>query len=176
MADIDPKIERADRCPGITYTDMLRQDTRRVPDYLMLESTQEFGDQPLSPERYTSAAFLAREYEAMWPNVWQFAAREEDMPEPGDTVVYELGFAGQFGATTNRWLFLTGEPHAVDALLETSFIHRAPGAPRTAFFIATDRIMLVDDTGLVRKQFNGLKTSPEAVLEALARLRSQPRP
>ena len=91
MADIDPKIERADRCPGITYTDMLRQDTRRVPDYLMLESTREFGDQPLSPERYTSAAFLAREYEAMWPNVWQFAAREEDMPEPGDTVVYELG-------------------------------------------------------------------------------------
>lgn len=93
-----------------------------------------------------------------------------------DTPPVLTKFASQFGATTNRWLFLTGEPHVVDALLEASFIHRAPDAPRTAFFIATDRIMLVDDTGLVREQFNGLKTPPEAVLEALARLRSQSRP
>ncbi len=25
----------------------------------------------------------------MWPNVWQFAAREEELPDPGDVVVYE---------------------------------------------------------------------------------------
>jgi phenylpropionate dioxygenase-like ring-hydroxylating dioxygenase large terminal subunit len=25
----------------------------------------------------------------MWPRVWQFAAREEDLPDPGDYVVYE---------------------------------------------------------------------------------------
>jgi phenylpropionate dioxygenase-like ring-hydroxylating dioxygenase large terminal subunit len=25
----------------------------------------------------------------MWPNVWQFAAREEEIPSPGDVVVYE---------------------------------------------------------------------------------------
>jgi phenylpropionate dioxygenase-like ring-hydroxylating dioxygenase large terminal subunit len=91
MADIDPKIDRADRCPGLTYTDMLHQDTRRVPDYLMNESAPELGDKPLSSARYTDAEFLTREYDKMWPNVWQFAAREEDMPEPGDTVVYELG-------------------------------------------------------------------------------------
>jgi phenylpropionate dioxygenase-like ring-hydroxylating dioxygenase large terminal subunit len=91
MADIDPQIERPDRCPGPSYTDMLLADTRPAPDYLLDESTQELGDEPLSTERYTSAAFKALEDEKMWPNVWQFAAREEDMPEPGDTVVYDIG-------------------------------------------------------------------------------------
>jgi phenylpropionate dioxygenase-like ring-hydroxylating dioxygenase large terminal subunit len=90
MADIDPKIERPDRCPGITYTDMLAVDTRRAPDYLVMESNQDLGDEPLSTDRYTSADFKAREDELMWPNVWQFAAREEDMPDVGDTVVYEI--------------------------------------------------------------------------------------
>ena len=90
MADIDPKIERPDRYPGISYTDMLAADTRRVPDYLIQESNQELGDEPLSTDRYIGADFKAREDEHMWPNVWQFAAREEDMPDPGDTVVYEI--------------------------------------------------------------------------------------
>lgn len=90
MADIEPQIERPDRCPGISYTDMLAQDTRPAPDYLVMESNQELGDAPLSTERYTSANFKALEDEKMWPNVWQFAAREEDMPDPGDSVVYEI--------------------------------------------------------------------------------------
>lgn len=90
MADIDPKIERPDRCPGISYTDMLAADTRPVPDYLIAESNQDMDDAPLSTDRYVDPAFKALEDERIWPNVWQFAAREEDMPEPGDTVVYEI--------------------------------------------------------------------------------------
>ena len=87
MADIDPQIDRSDRCPGITYTDMLAVDTRPAPDYLVMESAQELGDDPLDPDRYTSPAFKALEDEKMWPNVWQFAAREEDMHDAVDTVV-----------------------------------------------------------------------------------------
>ena len=90
MADQDPKITEA-RCPGPSYTDMLNADTRRAPDYLLMESNQNLGDDPLSTQRYTSSAHMIRENDKMWPNVWQFAAREEDMPEPGDTVVYDLG-------------------------------------------------------------------------------------
>jgi phenylpropionate dioxygenase-like ring-hydroxylating dioxygenase large terminal subunit len=48
------------------------------------------SDEPLDPARYTSEAFAAAEREKLWPNIWQFAAREEDLPEPGDTVVYEI--------------------------------------------------------------------------------------
>ena len=91
MVDINPKVDRPDRCPGISYTDMLAVDTRPAPDYLVMESNQELGDAAISTERYTSAEFAALEDEKMWPNVWQFAAREEDMPDPGDTVVYEIG-------------------------------------------------------------------------------------
>lgn len=85
-----PEAERQDRCPGMTYTDMLAQDTRRVPDFLFAESTQDLGDAPLDPDRYTTEAFAQVEREKLWPNVWQFAAREEDLPEPGDTVVYDI--------------------------------------------------------------------------------------
>ena len=90
MAESDPKIAQA-RCPGPSYTDMLKADTRPAPDYLLTESNLPLTNEPLSTQAYVSPAFKADEDEKMWPNVWQFAAREEDFPEPGDTVVYEIG-------------------------------------------------------------------------------------
>ncbi len=92
MNDLSQPItsEREDRCPGVTYTDMLDADTRRAPDYLRMETGEEMGDAPLDPAKYVDPAFANLEEERMWPNVWQFAAREEDMPEPGDTVVYDI--------------------------------------------------------------------------------------
>lgn len=84
------RIERDDRCPGTTYTDMLEADTRPAPDYLLEESTQEFDDEPISTDRYTTEEFARLEREKMWPNIWQYVCREEDLPEPGDTVVYDI--------------------------------------------------------------------------------------
>lgn len=85
-----PEATRDDRCPGVSYTDMLRADTRPAPDYLFEESHWEMDDAPLDAGRYTSEAFAQQERDKLWPNVWQFAAREEDMPSPGDNVVYEI--------------------------------------------------------------------------------------
>ena len=48
MVDINPKVDRPDRCPGISYTDMLAVDTRPAPDYLVMESNQELGDAAIS--------------------------------------------------------------------------------------------------------------------------------
>lgn len=76
-------------CPGLSYSDLLDLDTRPVPQFLKDESQVDLGNGPLSTERYTSAEYAQREAEKMWPNVWQFAAREEDFPNPGDTIVYE---------------------------------------------------------------------------------------
>lgn len=84
------RVDRPDRCPGTSYTDMLHADSRPAPDYLLEESNQAFDDEPLSTERYTSEAFAALEREKVWPNIWHFAAREEELPEPGDTVVYDI--------------------------------------------------------------------------------------
>ncbi|MEM8633817.1 MAG: aromatic ring-hydroxylating dioxygenase subunit alpha [Pseudomonadota bacterium] len=77
------------RCPGTSYSDLLDQDTREVPEFLHEESYKFLGSDPIPTSRYTSQAFMDLENEKMWPNVWQFAAREEDMPDPGDNVVYE---------------------------------------------------------------------------------------
>jgi phenylpropionate dioxygenase-like ring-hydroxylating dioxygenase large terminal subunit len=64
-------------------------DTRPVPDFLRQENYSYLGSEPLQAERYTSPDFFRRELEKMWPRVWQFAAREEDIPEPGDFALYE---------------------------------------------------------------------------------------
>jgi len=90
MTDSAERIAAADRCPGTSYSDMLAADTRPVPAILVAESNQMLGDQPLDPSRYTSEAFAKAEREKLWPNIWQFAAREEDLPEAGDTVVYDI--------------------------------------------------------------------------------------
>ncbi|MGB3471554.1 MAG: aromatic ring-hydroxylating dioxygenase subunit alpha [Erythrobacter sp.] len=83
-------VSREDRCPGMTYTDMLNGDTRTPPDYLFEESTREMSSDPIPVAAYISEEYAEAEREKMWPNVWQFAAREDEMPEAGDTVVYDI--------------------------------------------------------------------------------------
>ncbi|MDX6740169.1 aromatic ring-hydroxylating dioxygenase subunit alpha [Actinocorallia sp. A-T 12471] len=41
-------------------------------------------------ERYHSREFFELEKEKLWPHVWQMAAREEEIPNPGDFVEYEI--------------------------------------------------------------------------------------
>lgn len=40
---------------------------------------------------YISPEFLQLEYEALWPKVWQVACREEEIPNVGDYVTYDIG-------------------------------------------------------------------------------------
>jgi phenylpropionate dioxygenase-like ring-hydroxylating dioxygenase large terminal subunit len=47
--------------------------------------------QPITAERYISPQWLAREFESLWPRVWQFACLERDVDEPGRYVVWEVG-------------------------------------------------------------------------------------
>jgi phenylpropionate dioxygenase-like ring-hydroxylating dioxygenase large terminal subunit len=90
VADIDPKLNGGfSRSPGISWEDLMAADSRPVPDFLRHENYTYRGSDPLPTSRYTSEEFAKLEREKMWPNVWQFAAREEDMPEVGDFVVYE---------------------------------------------------------------------------------------
>lgn len=88
MAEADPKLPR-NRSPGISWEELMEIDGRPVPDFLKRESYTYRGSKPIAASRYTSEDFARLEREKLWPNVWQFAAREEDMPEPGDFIVYE---------------------------------------------------------------------------------------
>ncbi|MDX2237197.1 MAG: aromatic ring-hydroxylating dioxygenase subunit alpha [Hyphomonadaceae bacterium] len=90
-ADGAGKVKLGDaRCPGPSLDDIFDADTRPVPDFMRAQSYEYMGSAPLSTERYTSRAFFEAELEKMWPRVWQMVAREEELPEPGDTVVYKL--------------------------------------------------------------------------------------
>jgi len=77
------------RSEGISWQDLMAQDSRPAPDMLTQESYQYRGSEPIAATRYTSEAFAQAERDTMWPHVWQFAAREEDIPEPGDFTVFE---------------------------------------------------------------------------------------
>jgi phenylpropionate dioxygenase-like ring-hydroxylating dioxygenase large terminal subunit len=77
------------RCPGPGWAELCDADSKPVPTFLRQDSYEYMGSQPLAASRYTSPEFFRAEVEKMWPNVWQFAAREDEMPDPGDVVVYE---------------------------------------------------------------------------------------
>jgi nitrite reductase/ring-hydroxylating ferredoxin subunit len=83
------KIE-GERCPGTNYTDMLEADSRPAPDYLFEESNQEMPNDPLPIAPYVSEEYAAAEREKLWPNVWLFAARNDELPDPGDSVVFDI--------------------------------------------------------------------------------------
>lgn len=85
---LDP--ETMPRSPGITYQQLLDEDSRVVPDVLRLQSPKDMGLQRYSVKRYTSAAWHELEVERLWKKVWQFTCREEDSPEPGDHYRYDI--------------------------------------------------------------------------------------
>ncbi len=89
MADGDATFDRSKRSPGPTWQDLLAEDTRPAPAFMTEESYTHLGSEPIPACRYTDPAFARLEQEKLWPFVWQFAAREEDIPEPGDFTVYE---------------------------------------------------------------------------------------
>ena len=89
MADGNTKLSGTNRSPGISWEALMEIDGRPAPDFLKHESYSYRGSEPIAASRYTSEDFAKLEREKMWPNVWQFAARDEDMPEAGDYIVYE---------------------------------------------------------------------------------------
>jgi phenylpropionate dioxygenase-like ring-hydroxylating dioxygenase large terminal subunit len=78
------------RSEGISYQKLLDADTRPVPEVLRLESARELPVVRVPIERYVSQEFHDLEVEKVWKKVWQFACREEEIPEPGDHARYEI--------------------------------------------------------------------------------------
>ena len=79
------------RCPGVSVQDLLDDDSRTVPGYLRMQSYEFLGDQDIPFERYTTKEYFEKEVENLWSRTWQWACREEHIPEPGDYYVYDIG-------------------------------------------------------------------------------------
>ncbi len=77
--------------PRPSVQDVLSQDSKPAPDILRLESpAQGLGSEDIPIERYFSQEWHDREVEKVWRKVWQVACREEEIPNVGDHIVYEI--------------------------------------------------------------------------------------
>ncbi|MFA5524670.1 MAG: hypothetical protein WDA24_09975, partial [Tissierellales bacterium] len=91
------KIDRSKIQRGLTtsvsplYPDLLATDTRTPPAALFATGDFVGGGGPVPRSRYFDPEFAKLEMEHIWKKTWQFAAREEDIPEVGDRVTYDVG-------------------------------------------------------------------------------------
>ena len=90
MADSDHKPGDA-RARGETIARILASDAQLAPAPLTTEAYRFLGDTDLPASRYTCQAFFQQELSKMWSRCWQWACREEHLPEVGDHYVYEIG-------------------------------------------------------------------------------------
>ena len=86
-----PTEPGAARCPGPSTRDIILADRQDVPPALIAEAYAFAGDADIPFDRYTSADFMAREFTHLWARTWQWAAREEHIPDPGDYITYDIG-------------------------------------------------------------------------------------
>jgi nitrite reductase/ring-hydroxylating ferredoxin subunit len=80
------------RSSGISWKEMLEGDTypERIPDHFYLESPCPGGVTKVPVERYFSQEIHNQEVEKIWKRVWQMACHVDDIPEPGDYIVYDI--------------------------------------------------------------------------------------
>lgn len=90
-----------------------------------------------------------------------------------DTTAVLKKFADRYKADPDRWLYLTGDKDVILDLVEQSFLPTLADEQVAAVggFAHTDRIVLVDKSGVTRASFNGLRRGvDEAVIAELAKL------
>ena len=81
----------AARCPGPSTHDIISNDSVPAPPHLLAHSYEFEGDDDIAYEQYTSPEYARAEDDHMWSRTWQWACREEHIPEPGDYHVYDIG-------------------------------------------------------------------------------------
>jgi len=78
------------RSRGKQVQDLLDDETVEVPWQLRHSEFTYLGSEPLSREHYISKEWAEREIEKLWAKVWQLACFEQDIPEVGDHIVYDI--------------------------------------------------------------------------------------
>lgn len=80
-----------DRRPSPSVQQVLANDTNPAPSVMRSESPADgWPTDDISAERYFSKEWHDREIDTVWRKCWQLACREEEIPNVGDHVVYEI--------------------------------------------------------------------------------------
>lgn len=72
------------------YQALLDTEEREVPVALRATSAAHLGSTGIAPSRYFDADFHRAEVDHVWRRTWQMACREEQVPEVGDSLVYDI--------------------------------------------------------------------------------------
>ncbi len=67
-----------------TVQELLQNDTRAVPPVLLDQSMVNLGTADVPREVFFEKNYHDIEVEQLWKKVWQWACREEEIPEVGD--------------------------------------------------------------------------------------------
>ena len=90
-ARIGTAVKTGDERPSwLSYQALLDTDTHSVPDVLRRTNPIKSGPSEIPIERYLSRDFFDLEVERLWKRIWQVACREEDIPNVGDNIVYDI--------------------------------------------------------------------------------------
>jgi len=90
--DQNPNLKPGEaRCPGHSTKDVIMSDKGGAPDQVLFESYEFLGDEDIPYDRYTSKEFFDLEMKHLWLKTWQWACREDEIPESGDYTVYDIG-------------------------------------------------------------------------------------
>lgn len=79
-----------DRSNGISYNDLARGDAVPPPDVYLEDSPMEPGVTKVDVRSFFTQEAHDLEVERLWKRVWQMACHEDDIPNVGDTHVYEI--------------------------------------------------------------------------------------
>ena len=79
------------RCEGPSTRDIILKDEHKAPGVITEESYHYLGDEDVDYAAYYSEEVHRLEMDKMWPETWLFACREEHIPNPKDSHVFDVG-------------------------------------------------------------------------------------
>ncbi|WP_197063648.1 aromatic ring-hydroxylating oxygenase subunit alpha [Novosphingobium malaysiense] len=118
----DPERGGSKRLPielweGLTYQDILDIDEtfQPVSDIVREHRMVDLGSEPVSARRYTDPEFFKLEVEHVFLKTWQYACREEEIRNPGDTYIFDI---------VNRSVLVTRQNDGSIRAFENICLHR----------------------------------------------------
>ena len=90
MTKTRPGFDPHARFEGESYQDILDRDSRQAPANLRAQQAPYLGSDSVPASHYTSQQRFDLEAKHMWMRVWQMACREEEIPNVGDHLVYDI--------------------------------------------------------------------------------------
>lgn len=82
---------RPGEAPDQVYQRLIADDIIVAPDTIRQSLPAPSAVSGVDKSRYYDPAFHTLEMERMWSRTWQMACREEEIPEVGDVLLYEIG-------------------------------------------------------------------------------------